>query len=250
MVKYRSILSGVCTASTELFSLHKSMPSKVKKTPMLSAADKVQLFVDSYLSDYCAFYDVEQGEVLQIVVPAKSLQSYVMVNEARGFHGVEVLRCCQQAKQTNFVGESSNRVLQHGKVVRWKYAEVYLVHKASDGTYAFEKLFAKDEWLDGGKVADAFKRVAMSSNLHITGNVFRSEVNLFNSLPAIKISAWCQALDNDCFLLCDLNNGAIRCLPYAKAAFSEFSDLRHIRTGALFLRLASLVPGEYRYERI
>ena len=88
MVKYRSILSGLCTASTELFSLHKSMPSKVKKTPMLSAADKVQLFVDSYLSDYCAFHDVEQGEVLQIVVPAKSLQSFVMVNGARGFQGI------------------------------------------------------------------------------------------------------------------------------------------------------------------
>lgn len=249
MVKYRSILSGLCTASTELFSLHKHLRPEVE-TSMLSAADKVQLFVDSYLSDYCAFHDIKTGEVLQIVIPAKSLQSYVMVNGARGFHGVEVLRCCQKSKQTNFVGESSNRVLQRGKTVRWKYAEVYLIHKASDGTYAFEKLFAKDEWLDGGKVADAFKRVAVSSGLNLTGNVFRSEVNLFNSLPATKISAWCQALDNDCFFLCDLNNGAIRCQPYNQAEFSEFSDLRHIRTGALFLRLASLVPGEQRYERI
>ena len=217
---------------------------------MLSAADKVQLFVDSYLSDYCAFHDVEQGEVLQIVVPAKSLQSFVMVNGARGFQGIEVLRCCQKSKHTNFVGESSNRVLQRGKFVRWKYAEVYLVHKTSDGTYAFEKLFAKDEWLDGGKVAEAFKRVAVSSNLHLTGNVFRSAVSLSSTLPKMKISAWCQALDNDCFLFCDFNDGAIRCQPYSQAEFTEFSDLRHIRTGALFLRLASLVPGEYRYERI
>lgn len=249
MVKYRSILSGLCTASTELFSLHKHLRPE-GKVSMLSAADKVQLFVDRYLSDYCAFHDVEQGEVLQIVVPAKSLQSFVMVNGARGFQGIDVLRCCQKSKQTNFVGESSNRVLQRGKFVRWKYAEVYLTHKASDGTYAFEKLFAKDDWLDGGKVADAFKRVAVSSNLNLTGNVFRSAVNLLALDAPMKISAWCQALDNDCFLLCDLNNGAIRCLPYAKATFSEFSDLRHIRTGALFLRLASLVPGEYRYERI
>ena len=249
MVKYKAILSGLCTASSEFLSLHKRMP--LKKTEVkLSSSDKVKLFVEAYLSDYCAFHHVEHGEVLQIVVPAKSLQSFVMVNEARGFQGVDVLRCCQKAKQTHFVGESSNRVLQRGKVVRWKYAEVYLVHKTSDGSYAFEKLFAKDEWLDGGKVAEAFKRVAVSSNLHLTGNVFRSAVSLSSTLPKMKISAWCQALDNDCFLFCDFNDGAIRCQPYSQAEFTEFSDLHHIRTGALFLRLASLVPGEYRYERI
>ena len=230
-------------ASAGFMGLHKC---KTDNTPQarLTPQDRVKLFLDNSFARYCAFNHLQNGDIVQLGVPAVWREAATVIGgddeEPIFVEGIEAINPDKGAEKAYYVAKSARWLSADvaKKAKRWVLAQTYVVRFAEQDGYKAELLLDKDDWLNAEKVRQACIKLA---------KVWDDEINTCLHLGRVQLpsgkdikASWCVGMRKLArkAIVCDLDNGMLRfvnwneinCLPL-KTSSVKTDFVRLVRVG-------------------
>ena len=227
---------------------HKSKKLKNSEEIRLTPKDRVELFMQNGFARYCAFNHLENGDVIQVAVPALWRTAVTIIGGDDDMpvlvEGIMVIHPEKRYQSPWFVGKSSRWVVQAEarRARRLVFARTYLVRYSEQGGYEPELLLDNDEWLEAEKVRKAAEKLAA---------LYDDEVDLCMYLGHIQTrvsknikAAWCVGMRRQAVraIICDLDNGALHFVNVKDIA-AVASDALDLKTDFLRLQRGREVPA-------